>query len=370
MRRSSLPKAEAAKAEAASRLAASPLWLRWVVLVGGSAVLAGTLTALHISAALLLGSIAAAIALAAAGGAVAVPGPLFTAAQALIGAMIAWSFTPALFVEFARRWPLFLVAIASVLVAAAGIGWLLTRFRVLPGTTAAWGTFPGAATVMVLMAGDFGADMRLVAFMQYSRVLLVALAASAVAHLFDVKTAAAVVVSPPLHLREVIATLGVAAASAFAALRLALPAGALIGPMVACTALQLTGLLSIELPRPLLALAYAIAGWSIGMRFTREILAHVVRALPRVVLSITILILVCGGFSVALAAITGLDPLTAYLAMSPGGADSIAIIAAASPHVDAPFVMALQVSRFLTILAFGPWLARLVARSAASDEPA
>ena len=353
----------------AARFAASPPWIRWAALVVGSAVLGWTLIVLHVSAALLLGTIAAAVALAAAGGAVAVPPPAFLAAQALIGAMIARSFTPALFAEFARRWPLFLVAIGSVLIAAAAIGWLLTRFRVLPGTTAAWGTFPGAATVMVLMAGDFGADMRLVAFMQYSRVLLVALAASAVAHAFDIKGAAAVA-PQALHVGALAATLVVAAIGALAAMRLQVPAGALIGPMVACTALQLMGVLSIELPRPLLGLAYAIVGWSIGMRFTREILAHVVRALPRVVLSIVFLMLVCGAFSVALAALGGLDPLTAYLAMSPGGADSIAIIAAASPHVDAPFVMALQVSRFLAILAFGPWLARMVARSASRGEPA
>ena len=38
--------------------------------------------------------------------------------------------------------------------------------------------------------------------------------------------------------------------------------------------------------------------------------------------------------------------------MSPGGADSVAIIAASSQKVDVSFIMALQVSRFLVILAF------------------
>ena len=57
----------------------------------------------------------------------------------------------------------------------------------------------------------------------------------------------------------------------------------------------------------------------------------------------------------------GIDALTAYLATSPGGMDSIAIIAA-STHVDVPFVMALQTIRFLMIVMIGPPLARLVAR--------
>ncbi|MCG5475086.1 MAG: AbrB family transcriptional regulator, partial [Sinorhizobium fredii] len=56
----------------------------------------------------------------------------------------------------------------------------------------------------------------------------------------------------------------------------------------------------------------------------------------------------------------GIDPLTAYLATSPGGLDSIAVIAASS-DVDLPFVMALQTARLLIITLIGPVLARFVA---------
>ncbi|TIT60111.1 MAG: AbrB family transcriptional regulator, partial [Mesorhizobium sp.] len=59
----------------------------------------------------------------------------------------------------------------------------------------------------------------------------------------------------------------------------------------------------------------------------------------------------------------GIDPLTAYLATSPGGMDSVAIIAAAAHNVDISFVMALQSARFLIVLLVGPSIARLVARS-------
>ena len=43
----------------------------------------------------------------------------------------------------------------------------MTRWQVLPGTTALWGTSPGAASVMTIMAESYGADVRLVALMQY-----------------------------------------------------------------------------------------------------------------------------------------------------------------------------------------------------------
>ena len=54
----------------------------------------------------------------------------------------------------------------------------------LPGTTAVWGIAPGGASVMMLMSGGFGADARLVAFMQYLRVVMVAAVASLVARLW------------------------------------------------------------------------------------------------------------------------------------------------------------------------------------------
>ena len=60
--------------------------------------------------------------------------------------------------------------------------------------------------------------------------------------------------------------------------------------------------------------------------------------------------------------ITPASNLTAYLATSPGGADSVAIIAASSSHVDVPFVMAMQMARFILVLLVGPALARAVAR--------
>ena len=57
----------------------------------------------------------------------------------------------------------------------------------------------------------------------------------------------------------------------------------------------------------------------------------------------------------------GTDPLTAYLATSPGGADSVAITAASS-NVDVPFVMAMQMTRFILVMLIGPTLVRTVAR--------
>jgi uncharacterized membrane protein AbrB (regulator of aidB expression) len=63
--------------------------------------------------------------------------------------------------------------------------------------------------------------------------------------------------------------------------------------------------------------------------------------------------------------LANVDALTAYLATSPGGLDSVAIIAASTPRVDLPFVLALQSVRLVFAIALGPVIARLVVRYSA-----
>ena len=109
-----------------------------------------------------------------------------------------------------------------------------------------------------------------------------------------------------------------------------------------------------------------MVGWSIGFRFTRPMVACAARQLPRIVASIVTLIALCGGLAFALHEVAGADPLTAYLATSPGGVDAVAIIAASS-GVDLPFVMAMQIGRLLVALLTCPTLARTIVRWAGSE---
>ena len=255
------------------------------------------------------------------------------------------------------------MAVVSVLFASTFLGWLLARSRVLPGSTALWGSFPGAATVMALMAEAYGADIRLVAVMQYLRVVLVATTASIIAAIWTRGGHAPAPVNwfapvAPLPFAE---TLLLAFGGALIAPKLRIPVGSLLLPLVIGAVLNDLGVMTIELPPWLLAASYAVVGWSIGLRFTRPILVYAMRALPRVALAISALIAICALFGVVLAKLAHVDMLTAYLATSPGGADLVAIIAASS-KVDVPFVMALQLARFVIVLVIGPRLARFVAK--------
>lgn len=336
--------------------------MQWALLLFLSVVFVAIAEYLHLPAALLLGPMIAAILVGVGEGTIRVPRHPFVTAQSVIGCMIGHSIPLSIVDELIRDWPLFLMGVVSVIVATSTLGWLLARWGFLPGTTAIWGTSPGASTAMILMSEAYGADARLVAVMQYLRVVLVVIAASLVSRIWT-KTAAVppeIIWFPAISWAPFFATLVLAACGAAVATLLNIPAGALLLPLAGGMILQALGWLTIELPPWLLAISYALVGWSVGLRFNRPILAYAVRSLPQMLVSIIALIAICGLIAVALVA-AGIDPLTAYLATSPGGADSVAIIAASS-NVDVKFVMAMQIARLVIVLITSPSIARFVTR--------
>lgn len=337
---------------------------QWALLVLGSALLTAVLFAVGLPAPLLIGPMVAGIAGGACGLTIRVGAVPFAAVQALLGCMIAGTVTPDIVATVLADWPLFLALVLATLLAAALLGWLICRSRVLPDTTGIWGTSPGAAVAMVVMADAFGADVRLVAFMQYLRLVCVAVGAAVIAGLWTggaVSTLSEAVWFPPLNLAAFGETLALAAAGGVLGTVLRIPSGSMLVPLLAGSVLHATGLLVMELPQWLLAGAYALLGWRIGLCFTRPVLLHASRALPLVLASIVSLMLFCGGLAWLLVVLLGTDPLTAYLATSPGGMDTVAVIAMSS-HVDVPFVMAQQTLRFFLVTLSGPPLARFLAR--------
>jgi membrane AbrB-like protein len=345
-------------------LARQSRWVQWALLLALSALLAAALELAQLPAALLVGPMLSAIFCGVNGATIRPNRWAFIAAQAIVGCLIAASIQPAIFSSFLAEWPLFLGTVVATLVASSLLGYLISRWKVLPGTTAVWGSTPGAASAMVLMADAFGADARLVAFMQYLRVIFVSIAAAVIARLWvDTSgiAAPAVIWFPPIQWPAFAITIDIAVVGAVFGRAMKLPAGTFLGPMILGTALHLRHV-DLQLPQWLLAASYALIGWSIGLNFTRTILRHAARALPQIIASIVALIGFCAALGFAMSRLLGIDPLTAYLATSPGGMDSVAIIAAASNRVDISFIMALQTARFLIVLLAGPPLARLLAR--------
>ncbi|MBE3638865.1 AbrB family transcriptional regulator [Mangrovicoccus algicola] len=339
----------------------------WALLGVLSVAAAAALELVRLPAALLLGPMAAAIFVAAArpapaGRPLSLPRAAFEIAQAAVGVSVGSQLPASVLDTLRADWAVFGLGVVSVIAASSWLGYLLARRQVLPGTTAVWGASPGAAQAMVFLAGAHGADMRLVAVMQYLRVGMVAGGASLVAMLAHAGGDAP---APPPWFPPpdagLAAACAVMAAAILAARLTRMAAGSFLLALLFGAVAANAGPVAPAMPHWLMALAYGAAGWAVGLRFTRAILAHAARALPRLALSVLLLMGLCGLMAAALVAFAGVDPLTAYLATSPGGADTVAIIAASS-NVDLPFVMAMQTLRFVMVLLSGPWIARQVAR--------
>ena len=146
-----------------------------------------------------------------------------------------------------------------------------------------WLLVPVLGALVSLPFWGGSADMRLVAFMQYLRVVVVVAVASTVG-----RFASPEVVAPhvawlaPVPWNELGVTLALAVFGGFVVPRYRIPPGPLVATMVAATLVANLGSLRFALPEPLLAASYLVLGWTIGLRFTREILSHARSALPRV----------------------------------------------------------------------------------------
>ena len=344
--------------------------LSWLKLLTLSAALSFALFWLHLPAALLLGPMIAGITFSLRGTTISVPRPFFIAAQAIIGCMIAQTLTPSIFGVLLGHWPLVLFILFATLAFSALAGWLLVRYSSLHGATGAWGSSPGGASAMVVMAQDYGADVRLVALMQYLRVLFVAGAAALVVRFASGGEAQEMnqqIVWFPAISGQLPLTLLLTAAAGWLGLRMRFPSGVMLLPMLAGALVQGEGWLMLELPEWLLALAYAAIGWSVGLKFNREIFLLALKTLPQILASIIGLILLCSLMAFGLTQVLPLDFMTAYLATSPGGLDTVAIIAAGT-RADMSFIMAMQTLRLFTILLTGPAIARFISRYAPRKE--
>jgi len=228
---------------------------------------------------------------------------------------------------------------------------------------------------MIAISVDSKADTRMVALMQYIRVVLVVLSASLLARFVLHSTGPA---HPPAlglpagqdspHLwPDYLLTTILAALSAWVGYRARLPAGALLGPLVFGVLASGLNLLHPVWPPGVIQGAYILVGLYIGLLFDRASLRQAGRLIPVMVANTLVLMAVCAATGKVLAVLTGTDYLTGYLATTPGGMDSIAVVALGS-GADVSFLVAVQMVRLLATVITGPLFARwLLGQSYASN---
>jgi membrane AbrB-like protein len=341
--------------------------IKWLALAVASLVCGALAQRASVPAAWLIAPMLVAIVLAVNGIGLKVPRPVLAAPQGVIGLTIAQVFTLPILGEVAHSWfPILLVVAATV--AAAGVaGWILAKYSPLSPETAAWGSSPGAAVTMIALSGDYGADPRIVAFMQYLRVTFVVLTASLASRVLffnsESHAAQAAAGTTPFALGPFLLTFTIAIAMGFAGRNSRITGGQFIVPLLVGATIHVTGLFPINVPWWLLSAAYITVGWTIGLLYTRETLGFVWRILPTLVLSTTVLLALCAVSGMLLVVLMHADPLTAYLATTPGGLDSVSIIALGSGS-NVALVLAIQLLRLFAVVASGPPLAKAISRFA------
>ena len=158
----------------------------------------------------------------------------FVAAQAVLGVTLGAYLEPDALEAVGGAWlPVALVS-AGTLFVSMGAGLILARRTELNRATATLGMIAGGASGIVGMAGELGGDDRLVAFMQYMRVLVVVLLTPLLVLAWggggggEAPSEAVLATGHDWLLTALIAPGG-----ALVARRLNVPAGTLMGPMVA-----------------------------------------------------------------------------------------------------------------------------------------
>ncbi|HEY3020428.1 MAG TPA: AbrB family transcriptional regulator [Solirubrobacteraceae bacterium] len=289
--------------------------------------------------------------------AVRVPDAAFTAAQAVTGVVLGTFLRSSTLAAVADDWlPVAVVSVATLGVTTLA-GLALARMAPVDRATASLGMIAGGASGIVAMSDELGADDRLVAFMQYLRVLVIVALTPVVAGLLFGAHAGHVPGGSLLGTPGGWAlTGGLALTGALAGPRLRIPAAALLAPLV------LTGVVTIaggEFTAPALAreVAFALIGLQVGLRFTPATLRTARALLPGVLACIAGLVLACAGLAWLLRAMAGVSMLDAYLATTPGGLYAVLATAFGS-GANTTFVLAVQALRLLVMVLAAPLVVR------------
>jgi membrane AbrB-like protein len=352
------------------------VWLVIAVVTweGGTAVEVLGLPAPHLITGLAVGLVVALTGLAARTH-VALPKPAYLAAQAVAGVLLGTYFSlSALTSDGWNIVPLVAItALTLVLSVVAGL-WLARRSS-LDAPTATLGMIAGGSAGIVAAGDDLGADSRMVAVLQYVRLLLVVVSAPVLVRLVLAPhgTYAAVgakEIEVATSIAGVLFTVIVAAVGAAVALRGRVPSGALIGPLALSAVLVSTGLFhNVVCPEWLREPAFTLIGLHVGLGFDRDVVRRVARLAPQALPLIVGIIVACGLLAWVLSLLTSTSLLNAYLATTPGGINAVLVTAFAA-GANTSLVFGIQGLRLVLMVLAAPPLIAWILRSEVRGRPA
>jgi membrane AbrB-like protein len=294
-----------------------------------------------------------------------VPSSGITIGQALIGVAIGAELDASTLRAVASNWFGVSAVTLATLALSLGVGIAIARLTGISQATGTLGLVAGGASGIVAMADELGADSRLVAFMQYVRVLVVVLVAPLVAYILLAHGESGVPQTERIGtglVGDLAFTGGCALAGALVARRLRVTAGTLLCPLAVAAILSVSGVADdASVPALVQSLAFALIGLQVGLRFTVATVREAQALLPWVLGAIFVLIAVSAGLAALLVPLAHVTFADAYLATTPGGLYAV-LAASVGIGANTTFVVSVQVLRVFIMVVAAPPLVRIVAR--------
>ena len=339
--------------------------LRWLAIAAGVAGLTVSFDGIGVPTPPLFAGFAAGLAFALlARWELDLPRPATILSQAVIGVTVGGYLQASTLSEVASNGVAVLLVCVTTLGLSVASGLLLSKLRPVDQATSSFGMIAGGAAGVISISRELGADERLVAVLQYARVLLIVALTPLVATVaFGIESTPHPPVGGGTDVLTGTAFVALCAAIGIPLARLVrLPAGGLLGPMLVAAVFGLSGSsLTVGATEPVVVVAFALIGLEVGLRFTPASLRQAGALLPPAVLLILALLAACAALGLVLASIAGVSRLDGYLATTPGGLSAVLALSVGS-RTNTTFILSVQLIRTFVMLLAAPPLARWIAR--------
>ncbi|MGB3640504.1 MAG: AbrB family transcriptional regulator, partial [Rivularia sp. (in: cyanobacteria)] len=264
-------------------------------------------------------------------------------------------------------------------------GYLLSRLSGIDRVTGLVAFIPGAASSIVPIAEEMGADAVAVAVFQSIRLLLVVLLIPSTAGFFfpvDLNDSMMMALCPsgiceaiaptiatnasiPMWLNLIVLA-GCCVVGMWGGNRLALPASGFLGTFIVGLAVFWGSPYELQVPQWLFATGLLCVGLSIGVKFDLKTVNKLLKAVLIEIVLVVSLILLCLGIGYEFHVFTHVDTITSLLGFTPGGLEAM-VATVMQLGGDTGLVLAMQLTRMLIIIALGPWLVKFVMKFANSE---
>ncbi|MBN1399973.1 MAG: AbrB family transcriptional regulator [Anaerolineae bacterium] len=292
------------------------------------------------------------------------PGWMKALARICLGLAIGVQVTPETVEAIGRAMLPVLFMITVMMALGLLLARVIRRATDMPLVTALCSSSPGGLSAMVALADDLGGEGAVVASMHLVRYISVQLVVPLLVRArFPAAEGAAVALAgpgaaPAAALLRIILLTTIGLLVGFGAERLRLPAGGMLGGMLAAAVFNPLWLRLPGLPGAYSLVAQLVIGVGVGATLTRAALHDFKPYALSGILMTACLILMALGLGWVLAQVSSLDLVTAIVGSAPGGADTMVLLAS-DLDADPQLVAAMHLSRLILIMLAMPFLIRV-----------